>query len=108
MMEQILPAAFSDLAPFLEWSLPDELARSAKRQASSMVEISAFYHAMLPRLESILGFLAEYPPSTEIPQVRHLANLAFALAEVAPAVENYGQPSVVDGYDVKRFMPVYD
>jgi len=30
------------------------------------------------------------------------------LAEVAPAVENFGQPSVVQGYDVARFIPVHD
>jgi hypothetical protein len=32
-------------------------------------------------------------------------NLALALAEVAPAIEFYKQPAVIDGYDPTRFVP---
>jgi hypothetical protein len=34
--------------------------------------------------------------------------MTLSLAEVAPAVELFGQPSVVDGYDITRFTPQHD
>ena len=61
MAEPLLPEPFVDLAPYLAWSLPTERERSARRQSSPMDEISAFYQAMLPRMEAILSYLAQYP-----------------------------------------------
>jgi len=107
MTEGVLPLQFRDLEPYLDWSLPTEQARSAKRQTSSMAEISGFYTVMLPRLEAILSELARHAPDTADTAIQRLSNLALALAEIAPAVENYGQPSVVDGYDVSRFVPLH-
>ena len=60
--ERQLPEPFADLAPYLAWSLPTDRERSAKRQSSTMEEINAFYHAMLPRMEEILSCLEQYPP----------------------------------------------
>jgi hypothetical protein len=40
--------------------------------------------------------------------VNRLFLLSLSLAEVAPAIENFNQPSVIDGYDFKRFIPVHD
>jgi hypothetical protein len=108
MAEHLLPEPFADLALYLSWSLPTERERSAKRQASTMAEITAFYQAMLPRMEEVLSYLAQYPPDHTPQDVQRLFYLALALAEVAPAVENFGQPSVVDGYDVARFIPIHD
>jgi hypothetical protein len=34
-----------------------------------------------------------------------LLHLAHSFAEVAPAVECFGQPAVSYGYDVARFIP---
>ncbi len=103
-----LPPAFRALEPYLEWSLPTERQRSAKRQASTMVEITGFYEAMLPRLEEILALLAQYSPVAVPADVQRLSNLALTLAEIAPAVENFGQPSVVDGYDVSRLIALHE
>ncbi len=108
MPECHLPPRFRDLEPYLEWSLPTERQRSAKRQASTMPEISAFYAAMLPRLEAILSLLAQYRPDAAPDEVQHLSDLALALAEIAPAVENFGQPKVIDGYDVDRFVALHE
>ncbi len=108
MTERQLPEPFQDLAPYLAWSLPTEQERSAKRQASPMAEITAFYQAMLPRMEEVLPYLAQYPLENIPEEVQRLFYLALALAEVAPAVENFGQPSVVEGYDIARFIPVHD
>jgi hypothetical protein len=108
MTEHQLPEPFADLAPYLAWSLPTERGRSAKRQSSAMAEIAAFYQAMLPRMDEMLSYLAHYPPENAPPDVQRLFYLALALAEVAPAVENYGQPGVVDGYDVARFVQFHE
>ena len=103
--EAYLPEQFHDLQPFVGWSLATESERSARRQGSTMAEIETFYHALLPRMDAVLSCLAAYPDENNLPdEVRTLFHLALALAEVAPAVENYGQPSVVDGYDVARFV----
>ncbi len=45
------PADFADLEPFADWALPSEGDRYAKRIASSMDELQAFYDAAFPRLE---------------------------------------------------------
>jgi hypothetical protein len=108
MTEGQLPEAFHDLALYLAWSLPTECERSAKRQASTMTEITTFYQAMLPRMEEVLPYLAQYPLENIPEDVQRLFYLALALAEVAPAVENFGQPSVVEGYEVTRFIPTHD
>ncbi len=101
---RLLPEQFRDLAPFLEWALATEPERSAKRQASPMEEINAFYQAIFPRMKDILPFLERFIPENAPDDVQRLFHLTLSLAEIAPAVENYGQPSVVDGYDVTRFV----
>ena len=108
MPEYQLPEPFQDLIPYLAWSLPTERERSAKRQASTMAEITTFYQAVLPRMEEVLPYLAQYPLENIPTEVQRLFYLALALAEVAPAVENFGQPSVVEGYDIARFIPAHD
>jgi hypothetical protein len=108
MPEYQLPEPFQDLTPYLAWSLPTERERSAKRQASTMAEINTFYQAVLPRMEEVLPYLAQYPLENIPAEVQRLFYLALALAEVAPAVENFGQPSVVEGYDIARFIPAHD
>ncbi len=105
MTKSHLPEQFRDLQPFVDWSLATQSERSARRQRSTMAEIETFYHALLPRMDAVLSYLAAYPDEDDLPlEVSTLFHLALALAEVAPAVENYGQPSVVDGYDVTRFV----
>jgi len=108
MTERQLPESFQDLTPYLAWALATERERSAKRQSSTMTEIKAFYDAMLARMEEVLPYLAQFPPEQVPADVQRLFLLTLSLAEVAPAVENFGQPSVVQGYDVARFIPVHD
>ncbi len=108
MEERLLPEPFQDLAPYLVWSLPTERERSAKRQSSTMTEIAALYQALLPRMDEVLSYLAQFSPENIPEEVRRLFYLALALAEVAPAVENFGQPSVVEGYDIARFVPAHE
>ena len=101
---RLLPEQFQDLIPFLDWALATEPERSAKRQSSTMEEINAFYRAIFSRMKDILSFLDQFTPENAPDEVQRLFHLTLSLAEIAPAVENYGQPRVVDGYDVTRFV----
>ena len=46
-----LPAEFADLEPFSDWILETERERYAKRLASTMEELQAFYDAAFPLLD---------------------------------------------------------
>ena len=106
MTERLLPEPFQDLAPYLAWSLATERERSAKRQASTMDEITALYQAMLPRMEDILAYLDQFALENVPEDVQRLFQLTLALAEVAPAVENYGAlryiPDEKNFYGIKK------
>jgi hypothetical protein len=108
MAERQLPAQFEELEPFLSWSLATERERAAKRQTSEMAAIKSFYDAMLRRIAEILDYLNDFPQENPSADVKRLFLMSLALAEVAPAIENFGQPSVVDGYDYTRFVPIHD
>ena len=105
MPELLLPAAFRDLEPWLAWSLETEQERSNKRQASTMDELHAFYDAMVARMGEVLPYLEQFSLDAMPANAQRLFLLTLSLAEVAPAIEQFGQPHVVDGYDVKRFVP---
>jgi hypothetical protein len=102
--KSLLPAQFHDLEQWLAWSLATEPERSAKRQASTMDDLKAFYHALLARMEEVLPYLDQFSLDALPEDATRLFYLTLSLAEVAPAVEQFGQPSVVDGYDVKRVV----
>ena len=108
MAERQLPEQFRDLEAHLVWALPTERERSAKRQASTMKEIQPFYDAVLARMEHLLPFLAQFSTKDVPADVERLFYLTVSLAEIAPAVENFGQPNVVNGYNIARFIPAYD
>ena len=102
-MSTILPAGFEDLEPWMDWSLVTMDERSARRAASTMAEIEAFYAAVLPRLEAVLAYLADVAVGDERPENQRLLDLTKSLAEVAPAVELFFEPTISYGYDVSRF-----
>jgi hypothetical protein len=101
MAERQLPVQFQDLESYRGWSLPTARARRVKRESSTMGEITAFYDAMLPRMEEILLYLDRFPLANNPADVQALLYLTFSLAEVAPAVEMYGEPAV-EGLDTSR------
>ena len=104
MPEARLPEQFKDLEQWMAWSLETEGERSDRRQASTMADISAFYEAMLARMDEVLPYLEQFSLEELPDDAQRLFYLTLSLAEVAPAVEQFGQPSVVDGYDIKRFV----
>ena len=102
-----IPAEFKDLEKFVDqWALAAEADRSAARQTSSMESLTEFYNAMQARLESVLAALADYSPDSLSDDLKPLFYLTLSYCEVAPAVELFKQPSVVDGFDPKRLPRV--
>src|SRR5262245_41466817 len=108
MIERLLPEQFRELESFLSWALTTERERSVKRHNTTMSELRAFYDAMIARLQEILDFLHGFSQENAPADVKRLSLLTLSLAEIAPAVENFRQPSVVDGYDYSRFIPLHD
>lgn len=108
MSAPIFPEPFRSLEPFAGWALPTETERNRKRWTSEMTEIRAFYDALVPRLEEALTYLDRYPLEGLPDEAQRLFHLTLALAEIAPAVEVYGQPQVANTEDPSRFIPVHE
>jgi len=105
--DYMLPEGFQDFEPFVShWALATERERNQQRLSSSMAEIQALYDALLPRMDEIIGYLNQFRLNEMPEDARRLFHLALSLAEVAPAVEFYKQPEVVDGFPAERFAPV--
>lgn len=103
MSDISLPTGFEDLAAWADWSLARMDERRDRRASSSMDEIDAFYNAVLPRMDDVLAHLASSQLDGMDPRSEALMNMALMLAEIAPAVEQFGEPTVSYGYDVTRF-----
>ena len=93
----LLPEKFADLTPFIEdWgrlNTPDE--RFLRRQQLPMQRLQAYYDVVQPRLEEIFDHLDSFPFDPPLPEPEALLfRLTLAMAEVAQAVEVYGQPTV--------------
>ena len=103
----MLPEAFADLDPHLDWALEPERARTAKKAASSMEEIRAFYDAMMPRLEEIMAYLDGAPARRREAGGRRyrLHLLALSLVEVANLVEIYKRREIIEACDPLDFNP---
>jgi hypothetical protein len=92
----ILPAEFADLEPFAEWSVETEGERYAKRLASSMGDMQAFYEAAMPRLESAMKYLDDLEFTALPPDATRLLWLCYSLINVSFPVEVWNQPRVPD------------
>lgn len=91
-----LPAEFADLEPFADWCLEFERERYAKRLASSMAEMQAFYDAAFPRLEAAMEYIDQNPLDALPDDARHLLWLCYSLVNVSFPVEVWHQPRVPD------------
>ena len=100
-----LPEAFHDLEPYLDWSLPTERERIAKRVASPMDEIIAFHCAISLRLEAVIVYLNQYPYAEMPDDGQRLCDMALSLVEVSNLVEMYKNPAVLNMVDAERFVP---
>ncbi|HEX9033415.1 MAG TPA: hypothetical protein VF834_16365 [Streptosporangiaceae bacterium] len=92
----MLPADFAALEPFSDWILTTESERYAKRLASTMPQMQAFYDAAFPLLEPAIAHLDKFDLD-ELPEAeRHLMLLMFSLVMVSFPVEVWKQPRVPD------------
>ncbi len=95
-MTSALPPEFADLEPFADWCLPTEAERYAKRLASSMDEMQAFYDAAFPRFEQILAHLDGFELDALPSDAERLLQLSYSLVNVSFPVEVWRQPRVPD------------
>lgn len=103
MPARLLPDGFADLERFVpDWVQPDAVARMAKRQGTPIAALREFYDAMLPRGEAVLAHLRGHQLGELAGPEENLLRLMLMLAEVAPAVEWYGDPRVYDGFPIER------
>ena len=91
-----LPAEFADLEPFASWCLATEAERYAKRLASSMDEMQAFYDAAFPRLEAAMAYLDALPLDSLPDDATHLLWLCYSLVNASFPVEVWRQARVPD------------
>jgi len=91
-----LPSEFADLEPFADWCLEFERERYAKRLASTMSEMQAFYDAAFPRLEAAIEYLDQFPLDALPDDAKHLLWLCYSLVNVSFPVEVWRQPYVPD------------
>jgi len=99
-----LPAQFAALTPFTNWCLATETERNRKRNASAMLELQAFRDAILPQVDEVVRYLDGFSLDAMPKDALNLMHMLLSLAEIAPAVESYHQPGVIDGYDPARFV----
>jgi hypothetical protein len=91
-----LPAEFSDLEPYADWALPTERDRYAKRLASSMDELQAFYDAAFSRLDDAAAYLEKFPIDDLPDDAKRLLWVFASLVTVSFPVEVWRQPRVPD------------
>ena len=97
MAAVLLPPEFSDLERFAaDWCLATEPERYAKRLASTMDELQAFYDAVFPRAEEAIVYLEKFPLHDLPDDAHRLLLLLYSLILVSFAVEIWRQPYIPD------------
>jgi hypothetical protein len=105
----VLPEQFAALEPFVhDWAHATENARSERRWGSSPESFQAFYDAVLPQLDAILAYFADFEPGAIPEHALPLYHLAIAFAEAAPHVEMYkGSAEVPKSFEARRFVAAH-
>jgi len=108
-MASLLPDEFVQIESWAaDWAQPTQNQRWDKRLSSTNVEITEFYHAILPWLERILAHADEFPLGKLPERSARLFDLALMHAEIAPNVELYrGDPNVPHSFEERRFIAVH-
>ncbi|MFC9641419.1 hypothetical protein ACFTZF_23095 [Streptomyces mirabilis] len=92
----MLPSDFAKLEPHSDWILGSERERYAKRLASSMADMQAFYDAAFPLLDRATTHLDKFPLDDLPEPERNLMLLMFSLVMVSFPIEVWKQPRVPD------------
>ena len=97
MTDALLPPDFSDLESWAAtWCLATEPDRWARRLASSMEEMRAFYDAFFPRAGQAIAWCDRFPLDDMPADAERLLQLLHSLLMVSYAVEVWKQPEVVN------------
>ena len=91
-----LPSEFADLEPYLDWDLDNEPERYAKRLASTMTEMQAFYDVAFSRLNDVIAYCDQYPLDDLPEDARTLMHIMQSLIMVSFPIEAWKQPRVPD------------
>jgi hypothetical protein len=95
-MPTSLPADFADLEAFADWALATERERYAKRLASTMDELQAFYDTAFPRLDDAVKYLDQFDFQALPEDATRLLWLCYSLVNASFPVEVWRQPRVPD------------
>ena len=97
MTESRLPSGFPDLEPFVDrWCLATERERYARRLATPIEEMKAFYDAMFPRVQAALEHCDRFPLDDMPEDATRLLRLVHSFIMVSFPVEVWGQPRIPD------------
>lgn len=97
MAAALLPPEFADLERFAaDWCLASEPERYAKRLASTMDEMQAFYDAFFPRAPAAIEYLEKLPWDDLPEDALRLLHLLYSLITVSFPVEIWRQPYIPD------------
>jgi hypothetical protein len=91
-----LPSEFAYLEPFLDWDLATEPERYAKRLASTMPEMQAFYDVAFPHLNDVIDYCDKYSLDDLPEDARTLMHLMQSLVMVSFPIEAWKQARVPD------------
>lgn len=92
MSATALPAEFKDLEAYSEWALEHRKDRFHKRLNSPMEKITAFYNAMVPRIDGAVKYLNQKPlADLDAPEKKLLA-MCLSLIEVSRCIERWDAP----------------
>lgn len=96
--DTLLPEGFEDLAPYLEWALPDQHRRGLKRMSSTFEECKSFYDALTPRMEALIRHLENFPRSAVLdPTNDRLFMLGLAYMDAALPIELGWKSTINEG-----------
>ena len=97
MAVALLPPEFAYLEPFArDWCLASEPERYAKRLASTMDEMQAFYDALFPRAQEVIAYLEKFPLHDLPEGAQRLLQLLYSLIMVSFPIEIWRQPYLPD------------
>ncbi len=98
----MLPDEFSDLERFAaDWALRTEPERHARRLASTMEEMQAFYDTVFPRAKAAIEYLDRYDLEEMPANARRLLYLLYSLIQVSFPVEVWKQPETLDSAAIR-------
>jgi len=88
-----LPEGFEGFAPFLDWAIPRQADRAAKKMTSTFDQLKALYDFGMAddNIARALAYCDQFPLSDLPEDAATLFHITLSMAEVRPQVELYRQ-----------------